>query len=289
MGLAMKILSFETAREFLRTAQAVLEAREALNNLMLGICGQLVRHPERFPSAPVLKIVEENGALVLAAIMTPPHRLIVSSGWRIASDDGLRQFTEALFREGQKLPGVLGPVDLAEKIALDWKQVSGMPYQVAEQLRMYELKAVAIPAPGRGRLRAAAADDFELVARWWHAAHMEMFGTADAEEDHQSAKYRIDDGDVFLWDDGGPVSMASKTRPTRRGISVGMVYTPTESRCRGYATGCVGELSRTLLRTGLDFCSLFADILNPVSNSIYQKIGYRPIGDVAEYAFLEQK
>lgn len=285
----VKIFSFESASEFLHSVQAELEFRETANSLLLGICGQLVRHPERFQSAPVLRAVEENSEWVLTAVMTPPHRLIVSSGRLAPSDEAVKQFAEALVREGQELPGVLGPVDLAGKFSADWEKVSGTQTQMAEQLIMYELKQVAIPAPDRGKLRAAAAQDFELVAGWWNAARMEMFGKADAEEDRQSAKNRIDDGDVFLWEDGRPVSMACKTRPTRHGISVGMVYTPPETRCRGYATACVGELSRTLLQAGRDFCALFADALNPVSNSIYQKIGYRPIGNVAEYAFLEKE
>jgi hypothetical protein len=164
-----------------------------------------------------------------------------------------------------------------------------MQYQLAEQLTIYELQSVAIPTTDRGRLRVASQEDFELVARWWYAAHMDMFGKADADEDRKGAKDRIADSDVFLWDDGGPVSMACKTRPTRHGICVGMVYTPPEARCRGYATACVGELSRTLLGSGWDFCSLFADVLNPISNSIYQKIGYRPIGNFTEYKFMQKE
>jgi predicted GNAT family acetyltransferase len=164
-----------------------------------------------------------------------------------------------------------------------------MQFQLAEQLTIYELKSVATPATDRGRLRVASQEDFELVARWWYAAHMDMFGKADADEDRKGAKDRLTDGDVFLWDDGGPVSMACKTRPTSHGICVGMVYTPPEGRCRGYATACVGELSRTLLESGWAFCSLFADVLNPISNSIYQKIGYRPIGNFNEYKFMEKE
>jgi uncharacterized protein len=285
----VKIISFGSASEFLQSVQAELEFHEAANNLLLGICGKLVSHPERFQSALVFRAVEENGKWVLTAVMTPPHRLIVSAGRMAASDEGVKQFAEVLFREGLKLPGVLGPVNLAGKFAADWEKVSGTQPRMAEQLILYELKQMAIPAPDRGRLRAAAEEDLELVAGWWYAARMEMFGKADAEEDRQTAKDKIGDGDVFLWEDGRPVSMACKTRPTRHGISVGMVYTPPEARCRGYATACVGVLSRTLLQTGLDFCSLYADALNPVSNSIYQKIGYRPIGNIMEYAFLDKE
>jgi predicted GNAT family acetyltransferase len=283
-----RIFAFESAADFLQAAQAELETREAANGLVLGICGQVLAHPERYSSAPVWRTVEENGKLVLAAVMTPPHRLIVSPGRTAPAENGITQFADGLFREGRKLPGVFGPVELAGKFAANWEKVTGTGYRLAEQLRMYELKEVAIPSPGRGKLKVARAEDFEVVARWWCAAEMEMFGKADAEESRQSAKFRIDDGDVFLWEDGESVSMACKVRPTRKGICVGRVYTPLEMRNRGYATACVGELSRTLLRNGKEFCSLFADILNPVSNSIYQKIGYRPIGDYFEYEFLEK-
>ncbi len=112
-----------------------------------------------------------------------------------------------------------------------------------------------------------------------------MMGSADPEECKKTAAYKLADGDIFIWGAGEPVSMACKTRPTKRGISVGMVYTPPELRRRGFATACVGELSRLLLREGWAYCTLYADLANPVSNGIYQKIGYRPIGDFEEYGF----
>ncbi len=40
-----------------------------------------------------------------------------------------------------------------------------------------------------------------------------------------------------------------------------------------------------MLAEGREFCSLFTDLSNPTSNSIFQKIGYRPVCDVAEYRF----
>ena len=79
--------------------------------------------------------------------------------------------------------------------------------------------------------------------------------------------------------------MAAKLRPTERGTSVGLVYTPPESRNKGYATSCVEELSRNILRSGQAFCTLYTDLANPTSNSIYMKIGYRPVCDSVEYTF----
>ena len=36
---------------------------------------------------------------------------------------------------------------------------------------------------------------------------------------------------------------------------------------------------------GFDFCSLFTDLANPISNAIYQQIGYRPVCDFQEIKF----
>jgi predicted GNAT family acetyltransferase len=66
---------------------------------------------------------------------------------------------------------------------------------------------------------------------------------------------------------------------------VSFVYTPPYFRCKGYATSCVAGLSRMLLKEGFTKCVLYTDLANPTSNSIYRKIGYRPICDSLEIKF----
>lgn len=73
----MKVETYTDAGSFLSHTQAELESNEAANGLILGVCGRLVRHPERFEAAPCLKTVEDGNGLVLAAMMTPPHKLVV--------------------------------------------------------------------------------------------------------------------------------------------------------------------------------------------------------------------
>ncbi len=110
-------------------------------------------------------------------------------------------------------------------------------------------------------------------------------GEGSPEEARKMAVQRIEVGDVYLWDDGGPVSMAFRARPTPHGYTVTGVYTPPELRGRGYASACVAALSQRLLESGKQFCNLFTDLANPVSNSIYMKIGYKPVCDFTEYCF----
>jgi predicted GNAT family acetyltransferase len=79
--------------------------------------------------------------------------------------------------------------------------------------------------------------------------------------------------------------MVASQRETRSGCAVNMVYTPPQFRRSGYATAAVATLSDALLKGGRRFCCLYTDVANPTSNSIYAKIGYRPIRDDVEIDF----
>jgi predicted GNAT family acetyltransferase len=282
----IEVRSFPSASEFLKAAGAELSRREAANGLMLGVCGQILRNPERFAERICYRTVAEDGALQLAALMTPPHRLQLSYSESL-TEGGAAALAESLARDGWDAPGVMGPAGEAEAVARRLAALAGRGCRLENRLRLYELRSVARPPDARGRLRTARSADGAFLTRWWYDAQMEMFGKADPAETERTALFRLGDGAVYLWEDGSPVSMAVRTRPTDNGISVGMVYTPPDYRRRGYATACVTELSRLLLAEGRQFCSLYADLANPVSNSIYQKIGYRAVCDFEEYGFAE--
>ncbi len=60
------------------------------------------------------------------------------------------------------------------------------------------------------------------------------------------------------------------------GARIGLVYTRPELRGRGYGTAITGSLAQLLLNEGQAWVCLFADNANPVSNGIYQRLGFQP-------------
>jgi uncharacterized protein len=123
------------------------------------------------------------------------------------------------------------------------------------------------------------------MAAWFAASDAEIGETSTPQTAATNAAGAIKDGTLYLWQDTAPVSMAKAARPMRHGISINAVYTPPQYRSRGYATACVSALTQKLLTEGHDFCSLYTDLANPISNSIYAKIGYRPLGDALTFDF----
>lgn len=290
----LRVKTYTVAQNFLNDIQSDLEQHESANSLMLGLSGRLARNPEQFVSTPCLKTVVDGKDLVLAVLMTPPYKLIL---YHHQGDmqGAVSLLVGELVREAWHVSGVLGPGEAPKRFAERWEEKTGKRSRPGIRQGVYELREVLVPLAERGRLRPAGMEDSDLVTRWWLAFYEEVFGEADPDLATRSVLVGIEDGDIYFWEDealepegpvpGGPVSMARKTRPTRNGISIGLVYTPPEMRRKGYATACVAELSRSLLTAGWQHCALFTDLSNPTSNHIYQEIGYRRVCDYEEFMF----
>jgi ribosomal protein S18 acetylase RimI-like enzyme len=198
-----------------------------------------------------------------------------------------------LKNEEWTVPGILAPAPIARMFAGKWAENAPTNFHLSGHLHLFELRQappdLLQPSPaafGQAHLRPANLTELELIAGWFYGFSFEVFKIADQARARQAAEQRIRDGDVFVWDDGGQaVSMAMKNRPTRRSICVSQVYTPPELRGKGYATACVADLSRQLLHSGWEFCTLFVDVNNLSAYRAYQKIGYRLVSDYEEYHF----
>ena len=81
-------------------------------------------------------------------------------------------------------------------------------------------------------------------------------------------------------------SRSPRAEPRHRAAFGSDPSTPRRSsRGRGYASALTAELTAQLLSGGRDFCFLYTDLANPTANSIYQRVGYRPVTDVELWRF----
>jgi uncharacterized protein len=281
----MDLTVFESADGFLEKARPWLEAREAENNLLLGIALLLRKDPNRYRSKPFLGVITESGSLVNVAVMTPPHNLILAGPPQAAS---LNTLANGLIDQGWSIPGVTGPKETSRLFAKLWSRLTGAGVQAGIRMRLYELTHVIQPAGPPGYLYEAKKDEMSLIADWIVAFQQEALNVKIEREDAvRQAERLVSERNLYLWDDGGAVSMAASARPTRHGISVNLVYTPPEQRRKGYASACVAALSQRLLEVGYKFCCLFTDLDNPTSNRIYMEVGYQPVCDHEEHRFVE--
>ncbi len=277
-----RVLEFDSVDAFMARAGAVMSGREVENSLPAGICFRLQSGRGYSDTPPRFWTLEQTGRTVGAALMTPPHNLVLCSGFDWPSD-AFRALADALAASGTTLPGVIGPAAEAARMASAWSiEVLAEPV-AAMRLGLYVLESVAQKPISAGVMRNAGPDDSTWFWDWFRAFHRDCFGSVPSHATPETAQKLLAGGDVFYWEDGGVVSMAAVGRPTWNGITISLVYTPLPLRGRGYASSIVSALSSEMLSRGRRFCTLFTDLSNPTSNHIYGMVGYRPVGEFAEY------
>jgi predicted GNAT family acetyltransferase len=284
--MTMKIHSGLPGAADLERIERFLEQDEAANNLPLGLLRRLGEQQGPIEEArrPFFAFAEDGDQVTFVMMMTPPHNLILyGAGERL--DAAIETSVAYLLRERVTPPGVIGPRDVASSFASTWSRRTGCVLRVQMEQMIYRLDRVNDLVLSPGELIGATAEHTDLVAEWTAAFSEVTHDRLDRPAALARAQDMIAASRVYLWVDGVPVSMAWRARPTRNGIVVSGVYTPPEFRTRGYATACVATLSQSLLDEGFQFCALYADLANPISNHIYCKMGYRPIRASIVYGF----
>ena len=282
----IEILSHDCAEELISKTAAYLEIRESEHNLPLGLMYGLAGNPRRFgEELPVMLSILDRDRAVGMAIMIQGRKLILSR-FDVRTEDAVGPLVRHLHANEVSVPGVVGPEEEARVFCDSWVEaVPGASSRLTMRMRAFEIREVAVVPLSKGVMRLASMDDHPLMARWIEEFSKQIGEPTEPEAAAGGAERFIQARQVYIWDRGGPVSMAKTSRPTRNGITINGVYTPAAHRNKGYATSCVWSLTNKLLSDRYSFCSLYTDQLNPTSNSIYTKIGYRPVGDALTYDF----
>jgi predicted GNAT family acetyltransferase len=281
----MPIERHEDPAAFFALVAPFLERREAEHNLQLGFRDRLEADRHAFGTAdPLLyAVLDDAGEVAAVATQTPPFGLVLS---QVDDPSIVDALAERLAADGAELPTAGGPVEIARAFAERWASLTGVLPSVQMEERIYEATSVVRPEDVAGEMRPYVDADRTLAVEW-----LRGFMTEAVPDSPEGRVERIVDdraagkGSLVLWeDDGRVVSLAGHAGETPNGFRVGPVYTPPELRGRGYASALTAALTAHLLAERR-FCFLFTDLANPTSNSIYQRIGYRPVTDITLWRF----
>jgi predicted GNAT family acetyltransferase len=277
----MHVVEHPSPEAFFLRAGAWLAEAEAEHGAFFVICGRLAPPSPGGPPLVHLLTVEDGGAVVAAALQTPPRKWVVSR----APAAAVHALVDHLATGGWKVPGLLGPVAVVERFERLWRERTGAASRAGKSQRIWEVRAVLAPRPVAGRRRLATANDLETALAWARAFAVDAAVDETPADVATLMSSRLAEGQVHLWEDGRPVSLAAVSHATPTGLGVNLVYTPPVERGKGYASALVSAVSAEALAGDRRFCFLFTDLANPISNHVYEKIGYRPVADWTDRFF----
>jgi predicted GNAT family acetyltransferase len=223
--------------------------------------------------------IRDKGAPVLAALMTPPHGVVLSRG----DKNALPVLISDLKEKNLPTPSVIGPTDMAEAFVTLWGKEK---VESLVNLPFYVLTAVNMPHIPQGVLERATEKDVSWLADWAVDFAKEAGLMPHAQKrDEKRAAQRVQMG-LYVWKvENKPVTTVSHAPMTASGEHIGSVHTQPFARGKGYAAAATALVCQKLLDGGKKFCALFAVADNPISNHIYKKIGFVERCRYREYRF----
>jgi GNAT superfamily N-acetyltransferase len=263
----------ESASEALELAGAFLQARPVEHNLLLTLLTDRVAHPQAGRYWIGRRDDEVAGVGFQSPLTFPPTLTPMPA-------EVARAIAEAALASGD-LPGVTGEAATAAAFAGHWAEICKVAATPVFGQRLYHLGELRLPEGVSGRLRPATRADYPVVEAFTIAFH-EYIGEHGFSPAVLAS--RVDAGQMWLWEDGEPVSCAMHSAAVAGVTRIQQVYTPPAKRRHGYAGACVAQLSERLVDAGLQ-CVLYAELANPTSNSVYRSLGYRAVVEVLRYRF----
>jgi ribosomal protein S18 acetylase RimI-like enzyme len=259
---------FDDNLEFLKTYEDYLNQDEIKNNLIIGIAQNQMKEGYHFVSSRI----EER---ILIGVLAGKNLILASNTLEM---DVYNEMVEHM--ANIDYPGIIGEKEASLTYQRAYKNFHGKDMIVEMNQRIYFCKKVLTDTKVEGTFRLATIDDYEILKYWANEFVSEVEGYSVTFEESNKTLDRLlaSKGLYVLENDGHLLSMAARSRPWKHTETISYVFTPKSLRRKGYATKVVEILTNIILKDK-DQVTLYTDLANPTSNSIYQKIGFVPYCD----------
>lgn len=282
----MEFKKYENPNEFIEENEKFILEKEWLNNLMSGNYKEALK--EDISQGWLLARVTEGEQTELIILLRKPWRMLMYSPTNNKSEELYKFAAEKLYEIDPELEGINTEKEVSQIFANEFCKIAGKKQKVRFEMRILVLEKML-----NGNLRddvifrKAIDADRPILKEYRRLFSEEALHEIISEEElEKKLEKHLEMGFYVLEKDGKIVATACSNRHLTKGKSIGNVFTPKEERGNGYAYNLVYRLSKEFLDNGMEYCVLFTDDSNPVSNHVYEKIGYERRADTMEILFV---
>lgn len=279
----IRIVEFKDPHKFLPLSGQVLGQNESFYNLKLGLINGIC-DKKIIPKLPIYLGIENQNELTGCALRSHDDKPLAISKLSIEEVESLICF----LYEDTTLVGVVGEVSTATKFRDLWIKRKNINYKLVMHLGVYEASKIIMPKIN-GTIFLATQNNKEILFEFICGFMEETFPqeTKSSAEIYEIYERHIKNQSLYLLRNefNEIVSMASYSRGTNTSGAVAFVYTKKAARGKGYGSLVTALVSEKIL-SSKKIVNLFTDLSNPTSNSIYQKIGFKKIGENVNFRFI---
>lgn len=285
-------------REFLERAGDLLASRPVVSTVLSTTVRRKIRNAERGVEPDErdwwLVVTDDDASPIGVGMGQPPdamRRIFLLD----LPAEVIDPLADLLLQRGSGVDWVNGARPTVDRFAAAWAQRTHSRTEIDTHTRLFELGTLTPGPPSPGGLREPRPEEYELVAAWLSRFQTEAAVQGGREPDAGAAAVvpveevadRVDDHRLWVWaDQDQPVHLTGFQPPSFGVARIGPVYTPPQFRGHGYAASAVAQVSQRL--QGEARVCLFTDQANPVSNALYERLGYRAVVDMANHRVIPQ-
>lgn len=283
----MVVKEYSNVEAFLERFEAVMLEREAVSQLLLYSAYQN-RYNKATQAGSFGAVLEEEQPILLFCNLHPSSLTVYAAGQENVAS-ATAELADYFINNNIMITGITARHDVCQSFLERYRKNTDTTFAEMLGMDIMEIRNVNDITPVEGSQRLASEHESKMLTDWMIEFQIEALA---CELDYEAAlrkitKY-IDNQSVYLYenDEHIVVTMAVITRKLPHGTAIAYVYTPEEYRGKGYAAANMYYLSKMLLEQGDEFCTLYADKKNPLSNRAYEKVGYKILEDSYEYRMI---
>lgn len=280
-----EVRRYDSIRAFLNDCESLLMQNECENNVILGICNNLVNQtidPEKYI---LLSVVDNGGAVISCAVTTPNKTMLATLTTEF--DAAVKLIANYFIVNQINLKGLSAKTNVVNS----FMEVYQKTIIKSTTLILYTMETLQrIELVSNSDLTLATVQDLSVLTVWLKDFQIDA-GLLPLKPDDELRAIMTDQIQkkilykLVVNKNLEPVSMLAVVRETKHFAIISWVYTPPYFRSKGFASTAVYKLSELLLNVHGKHCALFADKSNSVSNKIYQNIGYQSIAEYLNVDF----
>ncbi|MBE6059744.1 MAG: hypothetical protein E7215_06170 [Clostridium sulfidigenes] len=283
----MKVVIYDKVKDFLNINEEILLDNESVNQLIL-FNGYVNREKDTCSDVLFGRVENESGVSLIFCNVSPYNLLI--NNLKEKDDNAIKALVDYLVENKIDIAGINANKKVCDKFIEYYEEKTKCKFHERLAMDIMELRKLNQIILPKGYFREAIEKDLDLIIDWHIKFAKEALNEDIAVESFiERLATRIRNGAMYIFEDENhvPVSMAAATRQLNKGISVSLVYSDDKKRGMGYGVAVVYSLSKLYLERGNEFCSLFVDKRNPISNGVYAKIGYKIVEDNFDYRIVQ--
>ena len=273
------IISYDSAEAFSHQVGSFLQKNPALNATIIANLDMILNGDSVFNPPYWFGLVRDAEGLITACgIHALPDGLLVSG----LDTSRAREFCEKVSEDGVLPSRVMAEPEVAKTLSDYWTSSTATDVALVNHWNVYLVDDTTLkPVCVSGTLRRGVESDSQIVRDWGEQYAKEKPAFLNI------ATYflrKLSRDELFLWEDDGAKALCVVSKGCANSIRISGVYTPPQSRGRGYAGAAVSGICRTFFDNGTSFVTLLAR-RGDSAERLYGNLGFESVGRQSSYTF----